>query len=69
MANAEAAVYSELLSLFAPRDAAPWPRVPAPGVPAVILVVGVNGTGKTTIDRQARPPLLEPRRARPAGRR
>ncbi len=48
VANAEAAVYSELLNLYAPRDAAPWPRVPAPGVPAVILVVGVNGTGKTT---------------------
>ena len=48
VATAEAAVYSELLNLYAPRDAAPWPRVPAAGVPAVILVVGVNGTGKTT---------------------
>jgi len=46
--DAEAAVTAELLNLFAPRDATPWPRVPAPGVPAVILVVGVNGTGKTT---------------------
>ncbi|MGI8929552.1 MAG: signal recognition particle-docking protein FtsY [Candidatus Limnocylindrales bacterium] len=46
--DAEAAVSAELLALFAPRDPAPWPRVPAPGVPAVILVVGVNGTGKTT---------------------
>jgi fused signal recognition particle receptor len=36
------------LNLYAPRDTAPWPRVPGPGVPAVILVVGVNGTGKTT---------------------
>ena len=26
----------------------PWPRIPGPGIPAVILVVGVNGTGKTT---------------------
>ena len=42
------AVEAELLALFAPRDATPWPRVPAPGVPAVVLVVGVNGTGKTT---------------------
>ena len=48
VADAEAAVYAELLALYAPRDAAPWPRIPAPGVPAVILVVGVNGTGKTT---------------------
>jgi len=46
--NAEAAVSAELLALFAPRDPNPWPRVPAPGVPAVVLVVGVNGTGKTT---------------------
>jgi fused signal recognition particle receptor len=46
--DAEAAVAAELLALFAPRDPKPWPRVPAPGVPAVVLVVGVNGTGKTT---------------------
>jgi fused signal recognition particle receptor len=46
--DAEAAVTAELLNLFAPRDPTPWPRVPAPGVPAVVLVVGVNGTGKTT---------------------
>ena len=46
--DAEAAVESELLALFAPRDETPWPRVPAPGVSAVVLVVGVNGTGKTT---------------------
>lgn len=44
----QAAVEAELLALFAPRDQAAWPRVPAPGVPAVVLVVGVNGTGKTT---------------------
>jgi fused signal recognition particle receptor len=46
--NAEAAVMAELLALFAPRDQTPWPRIPAAGVPAVVLVVGVNGTGKTT---------------------
>jgi fused signal recognition particle receptor len=46
--DAEAAVIAELLALFAPRDPTPWPRVAAPGVPAVVLVVGVNGTGKTT---------------------
>jgi len=46
--DARAAVEAELLALFAPRDATPWPRIPAPEVPAVILVVGVNGTGKTT---------------------
>ena len=48
MDDPEAAVEAELLALFAPRDPTPWPRVPAPGVPAVVLVVGVNGTGKTT---------------------
>jgi fused signal recognition particle receptor len=46
--DAEGAVSAELLRLFAAREATPWPRVPAPGVPAVVLVVGVNGTGKTT---------------------
>jgi fused signal recognition particle receptor len=46
--DAQAAVEAELLALFAPRDAMPWPRIPAPDVPAVVLVVGVNGTGKTT---------------------
>ncbi len=46
--SAEAAVEAELLALFTRRDQTPWPRVPAPGVPAVVLVVGVNGTGKTT---------------------
>lgn len=44
----ETAVRYELLKLFAPRDAVPWPRKPAPHTPAVVLVVGVNGTGKTT---------------------
>ena len=47
-AGPQAAVEAELLALFAPRDPTPWPRIPAPGVPAVVLVVGVNGTGKTT---------------------
>jgi fused signal recognition particle receptor len=46
--DARAAVEAELLALFAPRDPTPWPRLVAPGVPAVVLVVGVNGTGKTT---------------------
>ncbi len=44
----ELAVRHELLHLFAQRDAQPWPRKPGPDIPAVILVVGVNGTGKTT---------------------
>ena len=48
IADPRDAVEAELLALFAPRDPTPWPRVPAPGVPAVVLVVGVNGTGKTT---------------------
>jgi len=42
------ALQHELVALFAPRDPNPWPRKPAADVPAVILVVGVNGTGKTT---------------------
>jgi fused signal recognition particle receptor len=42
------ALRAELRALFAPREPVPWPRKPAPDVPAVILVVGVNGTGKTT---------------------
>ncbi len=42
------ALQLELLGLFAERKAVPWPRLPGPGIPAVILVVGVNGTGKTT---------------------
>jgi fused signal recognition particle receptor len=44
----ELALQAELIGLFAARDPTPWPRKPAPDVPAVILVVGVNGTGKTT---------------------
>ena len=47
--TAEAAVREELASLLAPRDAAHWEPVPAlDGAPAIVLVVGVNGTGKTT---------------------
>lgn len=42
------ALQLELLALFATRQAVPWPRIPGPGIPAIILVVGVNGTGKTT---------------------
>ncbi len=43
-----AAVRAELAALLAPR-ADDWrPRPFGPGQPAVILIVGVNGTGKTT---------------------
>jgi fused signal recognition particle receptor len=44
----ETAVREELAALLAPRESG-WIFEPAaPGQPAVILVVGVNGTGKTT---------------------
>jgi fused signal recognition particle receptor len=44
----EAAVREELAALLAPRTGG-WAFEPAtPGGPAVVLVVGVNGTGKTT---------------------
>ena len=47
--TAEDAVRAELAALLAPRDAEHWEPVPAvPGGPAIVLVVGVNGTGKTT---------------------
>jgi fused signal recognition particle receptor len=47
-AGPEAAVRAELAALLAPREAG-WAFEPAaPGGPAVLLVVGVNGTGKTT---------------------
>jgi fused signal recognition particle receptor len=43
-----AAVRAELAALLAPRDP-DWRPMPAiAGQPAVVLVVGVNGTGKTT---------------------
>ncbi len=44
----EAAVRTELAALLAPRDPFWRPQPAAPGQPVVILVVGVNGTGKTT---------------------
>ncbi len=44
----ELAVKNELIRLFAPRRTTGWPHVPGDGTPAVVLVVGVNGTGKTT---------------------
>jgi fused signal recognition particle receptor len=47
--SAEAAVRAELAGLLAVRDAEHWEPVPAAeGAPAIVLVVGVNGTGKTT---------------------
>ncbi len=45
--GAEAAVRAELAALLAPRDVGWSPRASAAG-PAVLLIVGVNGTGKTT---------------------
>ena len=45
----EQAVRDELAGLLATRDAGHWEPVPAAeGAPAIVLVVGVNGTGKTT---------------------
>ena len=45
----EAAVRSELRGLLLPRGPVVWqPSRPDPAEPSVILVVGVNGTGKTT---------------------
>jgi fused signal recognition particle receptor len=47
--TAEQAVRGRLAALLAPRDASHWEPTPAvEGGPAVVLVVGVNGTGKTT---------------------
>ena len=47
--SAEAAVRAELGALLAARDAEHWePRPAIEGGPAIVLVVGVNGTGKTT---------------------
>jgi fused signal recognition particle receptor len=47
--SAEAAVRAELAALLVPREPGEWRPQPAgPGLPAVVLVVGVNGTGKTT---------------------
>ncbi len=44
----EAAVRAELAALLMPRDLDWSPRSAVAGGPAVVLVVGVNGTGKTT---------------------
>jgi fused signal recognition particle receptor len=44
----EAAMRAELAALLVPRDPGWAPRSAITGGPAVILVVGVNGTGKTT---------------------
>src|SRR4051812_46400762 len=44
----EISVKNQLIALFATRRTTGWPHVPGNGVPAVVLVVGVNGTGKTT---------------------
>jgi fused signal recognition particle receptor len=44
----EAAIRDELAALLVDRDPDWSPRKPAGGGPAVVLVVGVNGTGKTT---------------------
>jgi fused signal recognition particle receptor len=46
--GSEAAVRAELASLLVARDQDWAPQPAAEGGPAVILVVGVNGTGKTT---------------------
>ena len=44
----EAAVRAELAALLLPSDPEWGPAPAAPGAPAIVLVVGVNGTGKTT---------------------
>jgi fused signal recognition particle receptor len=46
--GAIAAVRNELSDLLVRREPGWHPRSAGPGLPAVILVVGVNGTGKTT---------------------
>jgi fused signal recognition particle receptor len=46
--GAEAAVRAELSALLVPRDAGWEPQPAVAGGPAIILIVGVNGTGKTT---------------------
>jgi fused signal recognition particle receptor len=48
VSSAQAAVRDELASLLIPNDPTWSPQPAAPGQPVVILVVGVNGTGKTT---------------------
>jgi fused signal recognition particle receptor len=46
--TAEAAVRAELAALLLPTDPNWRPEPAAPDQPAVLLMVGVNGTGKTT---------------------
>jgi fused signal recognition particle receptor len=46
--GAEAAIRTELAALLVARDLVWDPRSSVAGSPAVVLVVGVNGTGKTT---------------------
>ncbi len=46
--DATGAVRHELAALLVPTDPDWSPRPAVPGQPAVVLVVGVNGTGKTT---------------------
>jgi fused signal recognition particle receptor len=46
--GAEAAVRAELAALLVARDRAWEPRPSVAGGPAIVLIVGVNGTGKTT---------------------
>jgi fused signal recognition particle receptor len=46
--GAEAAVRAELAALLVDRDVHWSPRPAVAGAPAVVLIVGVNGTGKTT---------------------
>jgi fused signal recognition particle receptor len=47
-AGPEAAIRAELAALLVDRDIDWQPRSAVQGGPAVVLVVGVNGTGKTT---------------------
>jgi fused signal recognition particle receptor len=46
--GSEAAIRAELAALLVPRDVNWTPRPATGDGPAVVLVVGVNGTGKTT---------------------
>ena len=46
--GSEAAVRAELVALLVPREADWAPRPSVEGGPAIVLIVGVNGTGKTT---------------------
>jgi fused signal recognition particle receptor len=47
-AGPEAAIRAELAALLVARDPDWTPRASIDGEPAVVLVIGVNGTGKTT---------------------